>query len=130
MNLLFLNIISNSIISVFVILFFVSIFVLTNHPIKEHKSRAQLAKVGLGITGSGSFALVLLALLNYIQTDIFFITLLFQQIGLVLNFCWLAWWFYYEYKKQKRLAFPSPTKPPMKVGPKVLNKKLSKKILP
>jgi hypothetical protein len=132
MNVLTLiNVATNSIIGTSIMLFIISVFGRADHPIWEHKYRAYLAKIGLGITGCGAIAAVLLSLSNPPEADILFKVAIFQHIGLTLNFCWLSWWQYAEYKKQKRLAFPPPlAKPSMKVGPKILNKKLAKKVLP
>ena len=100
-------------------LFIISVFGRADHPIWEHKYRAYLAKVGLGITGCGAIAAVLLSLTNPPEADILFKVAIFQHIGLTLNFCWLSWWQYSESKKPKQKApQPATIKKPTRIKPK------------
>jgi hypothetical protein len=84
-------------------LFIISVFGRADHPIWEHRYRAYLAKLGLGITGCGAIAAVLLSLTNPPEADVLFKVAIFQHIGLTLNFCWLSWWQFSESKKSKML---------------------------
>jgi hypothetical protein len=84
-------------------LFIISVFGRADHPLWENKYRAYLAKVGLGITGCGAVASVLLSLTNPPESDILFKAALFQHVGLSLNFCWLSWWQFSESKKIKQV---------------------------
>ena len=101
MNVLTLiNVVTNSVIGTSIMLFIISVFGCADHPIWEHKYRAYLAKIGLGITGCGAIAAVLLSLTNPPEADILFKVSIFQHIGLTLNFCWLSWWQYAESRKK------------------------------
>lgn len=121
----FVNLITNSIIGVSIMLFIISVFGRADHPIWENKYRAYLAKVGLGITGCGAVANILLSITNPPESDILFKAALFQHIGLSLNFCWLSWWQFSETQKSKQVAVkPEPVllkevsvKPILKVVP-------------
>jgi len=103
----FVNLITNSIIGVSIMLFIISVFGRADHPLWEHKYRAYLAKVGLGITGCGAVANILLSMTNPPESDILFKAALFQHIGLSLNFCWLSWWQFSETQKSKQVAVKS-----------------------
>ena len=100
----FINLITNSIIGVSIMLFIISVFGRADHPLWENKYRAYLAKVGLGITGCGAVANVLLSITNPPDSDILFKAALFQHVGLSLNFCWLSWWQFSELQKSKQVA--------------------------
>lgn len=121
----FVNLITNSIIGVSIMLFIISVFGRADHPLWENKYRAYLAKVGLGITGCGAVANILLSITNPPESDILFKSALFQHIGLSLNFCWLSWWQFSETQKSKQVAVkPEPVllkevsvKPILKVVP-------------
>lgn len=103
----FVNLVTNSIIGVSIMLFIISVFGRADHPLWEHKYRAYLAKVGLGITGCGAVANILLSMTNPPESDILFKAALFQHIGLSLNFCWLSWWQFSETQKSKQVAVKS-----------------------
>ncbi len=103
----FVNLITNSIIGVSIMLFIISVFGRADHPLWENKYRAYLAKVGLGITGCGAVANILLSITNPPESDILFKAALFQHIGLSLNFCWLSWWQFSETQKSKQVAVKS-----------------------
>jgi hypothetical protein len=103
----FINLITNSIIGVSIMLFIISVFGRADHPLWENKYRAYLAKVGLGITGCGAVANVLLSMTNPPDSDILFKAALFQHVGLSLNFCWLSWWQFSETQKSKQVAVKS-----------------------
>jgi hypothetical protein len=99
----FVNLVTNGIIGVSIMLFIISVFGRADHPLWENKYRAYLAKVGLGITGCGAVANVLLSITNPPESDILFKAALFQHVGLSLNFCWLSWWQFSETKKIKQI---------------------------
>lgn len=82
-------------------LFIISVFGREDHPMWENKYRAYLAKVGLGISGCG-------ALLNVLNLSTPNITEIVLNIGLSLNFCWLAWWQYSETKANQKKKFSKP----------------------
>lgn len=94
-----INIVTNSIIGMSIMLFIISVFGRADHPIWDHKYRAYLAKIGLGITGCGAVATVLLSLTHPFESDVIVKAGIFQHVGLALNFCWLSWWQYAETKK-------------------------------
>jgi hypothetical protein len=95
-----INLTSNIIICTSTMLFIISVFGRADHPIWEHKYRAYLAKIGLGISGCG-------ALLNILNLSTPNITEIVLNVGLSLNFCWLSWWQFSESKKTK--TSPKPT---------------------
>ena len=109
-SLTILNAVTNSIIGMSIMLFIISMFGRADHPIWENKYRAYLAKIGLGITGCGALASVLLSLTNPPESDVLFKTGLFQHVGLALNFCWLSWWQYAETKKVQQAPKTRKTK--------------------
>ncbi len=113
MNILTLiNLISNCIIGSSIVLFVICVFGRRDHPIWENEYRAYLAKVGLGISGCG-------ALLNVLNLSTPNVTEIVLNIGLSLNFGWLAWWQYSETKARRaKKETPSalPTMAPLSLA--------------
>ncbi len=110
------NVASNAIIGLAIILFIISVFGRHDHPVWEHKLKAYLCKIGLGICGCG-------ALLNVLTFSTPPITEVVLNVGLAMNFTWLALWQHSEtvkHKQQKAAPKPRPRKK------KVVSKKVVK----
>lgn len=103
------NVASNAVIGMAIILFIISVFGRPDHPVWEFKLKAYLCKIGLGICGCG-------ALLNVLTLSTPPMTEVILNVGLAMNFTWLALWQHGETVKHKQKAAPKP-RPKRKKAP-------------
>ena len=89
-----INVASNAVIGMAIILFIISVFGRPDHPVWEFKLKAYLCKIGLGICGCG-------ALLNVLTLSTPPPTEVILNVGLAMNFTWLALWQHSETVKHK-----------------------------